>query len=86
MANAGDGYNVITTGLTHDEKGYPVITAEAQEKLVRRLVDKIRLNAKDIMIFEKRTQKMQKLWLLRMDALQEVHNLQLKWQEQKVRK
>lgn len=48
MANAGEGYNVITTGLTHDEKGYPVITAEAQEKLVRRLVDKIRLNAKDI--------------------------------------
>ncbi len=48
MANAGEGYKVMTTGLTHDERGYPVIDAETQEKLVRRLVDKIRVNAKDI--------------------------------------
>ena len=34
MAHAGEGYNVFVTGLTHDEKGYPVITAEAQEKLL----------------------------------------------------
>jgi 2-oxoglutarate ferredoxin oxidoreductase subunit alpha len=45
MVKAGDGYNVHVTGLTHDERGYPVMTAAAQEKLVRRLVDKIRLNA-----------------------------------------
>lgn len=45
MCTAGDGYFVHVTGLTHNEKGYPVINAEAQEKLVRRLVDKIRLNA-----------------------------------------
>jgi 2-oxoglutarate ferredoxin oxidoreductase subunit alpha len=36
------------TGLTHDEKGYPVITAEAQEKLVGRLVAKIRDRADEI--------------------------------------
>lgn len=48
MAIAGQGYHYHVTGLTHDEKGYPVMTAEAQEKLVRRLVDKIRKNAKDI--------------------------------------
>jgi 2-oxoglutarate ferredoxin oxidoreductase subunit alpha len=45
MVKAGDGFNVHVTGLTHDERGYPVMTAAAQEKLVRRLVDKIRLNA-----------------------------------------
>lgn len=45
MANAGDGFKVHVTGLTHDEKGYPVINAEAQYKLVRRLVNKIRNNA-----------------------------------------
>ena len=45
MVKAGDGYNVHVTGLTHDERGYPVMTPAAQAKLVRRLVDKIRLNA-----------------------------------------
>ncbi len=48
MAIAGQGYHFHTTGLTHDEVGYPVSSPEAQEKLVRRLVDKIRLNSKDI--------------------------------------
>ena len=48
MAVAGEGYRFHVTGLTHDEKGYPAMTAEAQDKLVRRLVDKIRLNRKDI--------------------------------------
>jgi 2-oxoglutarate ferredoxin oxidoreductase subunit alpha len=48
MAIAGEGYFIHMTGLTHDERGYPVINAEAQEKLVRRLVDKIRKNVKDI--------------------------------------
>ncbi|MCU0577937.1 MAG: 2-oxoacid:acceptor oxidoreductase subunit alpha [Desulfobacterota bacterium] len=45
MACAGDGYHVHVTGLTHDEQGYPVITAPVHERLIRRLVDKIRLNA-----------------------------------------
>ena len=48
MAIAGEGYHFHTTGLTHDERGYPVMTVEAQDKLIRRLVDKIRLNHKDI--------------------------------------
>jgi 2-oxoglutarate ferredoxin oxidoreductase subunit alpha len=39
MACAGDGYHVHVTGLTHDEQGYPVITAATHERLVRRLVD-----------------------------------------------
>jgi 2-oxoglutarate ferredoxin oxidoreductase subunit alpha len=48
MAVAGEGYHFHTTGLTHDERGYPVMTVETQDKLIRRLVDKIRLNHDDI--------------------------------------
>ncbi|MBE9492698.1 MAG: 2-oxoacid:acceptor oxidoreductase subunit alpha [Bacteroidetes bacterium] len=52
MANAGEGYKVIATGLTHDEKGYPDMSAEAEEKLITRLCDKIRKNKDDIIEFE----------------------------------
>ena len=52
MANAGDGYRFHVTGLTHDERGYPVMTAAAQDKLVRRLVDKIEVNKADIIEIE----------------------------------
>jgi 2-oxoglutarate ferredoxin oxidoreductase subunit alpha len=52
MVKAGDGYNVHVTGLTHDEHGYPAMTAAAQEKLVHRLVNKIRLNAEAIVEYK----------------------------------
>jgi len=52
MASAGEGYNFHVTGLTHDEKGYPVMTAEAQHKLVKRLLDKIDLNKDEIIELE----------------------------------
>jgi 2-oxoglutarate ferredoxin oxidoreductase subunit alpha len=52
MATAGEGYRFHVTGLTHDERGYPAMNAEAQDRLVRRLVDKIRLNRKDIIKYE----------------------------------
>jgi len=52
MARAGDGYRFHTTGLTHDEKGYPVMTAECQEKCVHRLVDKIRTRVDEIVVLE----------------------------------
>jgi len=52
MVKAGDGYRFHTTGLTHDERGYPVINAECQEKNVRRLIDKIRKNADKIIKIE----------------------------------
>jgi len=45
MVKAGDGYRIHITGLTHDERGYPAMTPPAQDKLIRRLKDKIRLNA-----------------------------------------
>lgn len=52
MANAGEGYRMHITGLTHDERGYPVIDAETQERLVNRLIEKIRRNKDDIIQLE----------------------------------
>jgi 2-oxoglutarate ferredoxin oxidoreductase subunit alpha len=48
FARAGDGYRFHTTGLTHDHRGYPDMSVSCQELCVRRLVDKIRLNADKI--------------------------------------
>ncbi|MBN2061798.1 MAG: 2-oxoacid:acceptor oxidoreductase subunit alpha [Deltaproteobacteria bacterium] len=48
MAIAGEGYNIHVTGLTHDEKGYPDMTAEAHAGMMERLVQKIRKNRDDI--------------------------------------
>ncbi len=42
MVHAGEGYNFHVTGLTHDEHGYPNMTPQMQDKLIRRLKDKIR--------------------------------------------
>lgn len=52
MVRAGDGYNIHITGLTHDERGYPAATAEVHERLVRRLVNKIRQHADQIVRYE----------------------------------
>lgn len=52
IAHAGDGYKVHMTGLTHDERGYPALNAPTHDKLVNRLVDKVRLNAADIVMYE----------------------------------
>ena len=41
IAQAGDGYKFHVTGLTHDERGYPNMTPQTQDKLVRRLQNKI---------------------------------------------
>jgi 2-oxoglutarate ferredoxin oxidoreductase subunit alpha len=54
MVKAGDGYRIHVTGLTHDEQGYPAMNWRAQEKLVRRLVNKIRDNADQIIRYEER--------------------------------
>jgi len=48
IAKAGDGYNLYITGLTHDERGYPILNQKSNIKnqisTTRRLVDKIKLN------------------------------------------
>jgi 2-oxoglutarate ferredoxin oxidoreductase subunit alpha len=41
MARAGDGYRFHVTGLTHDERGYPNMSVETQDRLVRRLQTKL---------------------------------------------
>lgn len=52
IAHAGEGYRVHMTGLTHDERGYPALTPETHDKLVNRLVDKVRLNAGEIELYD----------------------------------
>ncbi|MBU0498513.1 MAG: 2-oxoacid:acceptor oxidoreductase subunit alpha [Gammaproteobacteria bacterium] len=45
MVKAGDGYRFHITGLTHDERGYPNLTVEQNEKVVTHLIEKIDSNA-----------------------------------------
>jgi len=52
MANFGDGFRMHVTGLTHDERGYPVMDAATQEQMVARLVNKIRDHADQIMSYD----------------------------------
>lgn len=48
MAHAGEGYRVHLTGLTHDDRGYPDMSAETHHRLVTRLVQKVRRNAEQL--------------------------------------
>jgi 2-oxoglutarate ferredoxin oxidoreductase subunit alpha len=42
MVKAGDGYRFHVTGLTHDERGYPSMNLETQDRSIRRLQDKLK--------------------------------------------
>jgi 2-oxoglutarate ferredoxin oxidoreductase subunit alpha len=52
MVAAGDGYRIHVTGLTHDERGYPAMNAQANEWNVRRLTQKIFAHREDIIQVE----------------------------------
>jgi 2-oxoglutarate ferredoxin oxidoreductase subunit alpha len=52
MTRAGLGHNIHITGLTHDERGYPAMNAETQDKLIRRLCSKILDHVEEISIHE----------------------------------
>ncbi|HXS95120.1 MAG TPA: 2-oxoacid:acceptor oxidoreductase subunit alpha [Candidatus Limnocylindrales bacterium] len=52
MVKAGDGYRFHVTGLTHDERGYPNMTVDVQDRSVRRLHDKLAPIAKERALFE----------------------------------
>lgn len=52
MAHAGEGYRFHVTGLTHDERGYPAMTVDAQDRLVRRLVAKTARVADEEALYE----------------------------------
>jgi 2-oxoglutarate ferredoxin oxidoreductase subunit alpha len=47
MVRAGDGYRFHVTGLTHDDRGYPSMNLETQDRSVRRLLDKLKPLAGD---------------------------------------
>jgi len=48
MVHAGEGYKIHFTGLTHDERGYPDMTAQTHHDLISRLRAKIIHNAERI--------------------------------------
>ena len=50
MVRAGMGHRIHTTGLTHDERGYPAMNAETQDVLVKRLCTKITDHVDEISI------------------------------------
>jgi len=52
MVAAGEGYRIHVTGLTHDERGYPAMNAEAHKRNVNRLIEKIRKNRDEIIQLE----------------------------------
>lgn len=52
MPAAGDGYKIHVTGLTHDERGYPVMSVETQAEMMQRLTGKILNNRDDIIMTE----------------------------------
>jgi 2-oxoglutarate ferredoxin oxidoreductase subunit alpha len=53
MVKAGEGYRIHVTGLTHDERGYPAMNAEANQWNVSRIMEKIQANRKEIIQVEK---------------------------------
>jgi len=52
MPLAGEGYRVHFTGLTHDERGYPQINPETQERMVWRKIKKILDHRDEIVEYE----------------------------------
>jgi 2-oxoglutarate ferredoxin oxidoreductase subunit alpha len=52
MVAAGEGYRIHVTGLTHDERGYPVMNAKAHEWNVARLINKIKTHRNEIIQIE----------------------------------
>lgn len=52
MVHAGDGYKIHYTGLTHNELGYPEMTADTHHELVTRLINKVRLNRQALELTE----------------------------------
>ncbi len=52
MVRAGMGYRIHTTGLTHDARGYPEMNAQAQDKLIRRLCNKVLDHTEELTLCE----------------------------------
>jgi 2-oxoglutarate ferredoxin oxidoreductase subunit alpha len=52
MPFAGEGHRMHITGLTHNERGYPDTFPGPHDKLVRRICDKIKIHADEIIEVE----------------------------------
>jgi len=52
MVKVGEGFRIHVTGLTHDERGYPAMNAEANQWNVSRIMEKISANREDIIQVE----------------------------------
>jgi 2-oxoglutarate ferredoxin oxidoreductase subunit alpha len=52
MVKAGDGYRFHITGLTHDERGYPSMNVETQDRMIRRLQTKLNPLAGERALFD----------------------------------
>jgi 2-oxoglutarate ferredoxin oxidoreductase subunit alpha len=52
MATFGMGYHMHVTGLTHDERGYPVMDPSAQEQMIGRITGKIQKNLRKIISYD----------------------------------
>jgi len=55
MALAGEGYRFHVTGLTHDERGYPDMSAKGNAWNVQRIMKKIHDNLDDIIMLQEET-------------------------------
>ena len=53
MASAGDGARVHVTGLTHDERGHPDIDGGTQERMLERMMAKVKENRPAICEYER---------------------------------
>jgi 2-oxoglutarate ferredoxin oxidoreductase subunit alpha len=52
MVKAGDGYRFHVTGLTHDARGYPVMSPDCQKEMLSRMIGKLDKNIDDILCYE----------------------------------
>lgn len=52
MVKAGDGYRFHSTGLTHDERGYPQVNVDVQTRQINQLCGKILDNEEKIVMLE----------------------------------
>lgn len=72
IPSLGAGYHIHFTGLSHDEKGYPIDEPEKHIALVKRLRDKIVNNSEKFTYVEKRTSKDSKIAIISFGSVSRV--------------
>lgn len=72
LPSLGAGYHIHFTGLSHDEKGYPIDEPEKHITLVKRLRDKIINNSEKFTYVEKRSSKDPKMAIISFGSVSRV--------------